>query len=149
MDEFLLELDEDVEGMQSTIYFLQQQLRQARDQLAALQKENDLLRSSHCKGNDGFSHCNCARNDSASNSETKLEKFDTEQFSPLIAVENVAGNCRPSLLDSVAGKIDCSGIATQNSFASHGGSCDCTSRFLTKLSYKESFFLTDFSLSLR
>ena len=27
MDEFMAELDEDVEGMQSTIYYLQQQLR--------------------------------------------------------------------------------------------------------------------------
>lgn len=40
-----MELDEDVEGMQSTIYFLQQQLRQTRDQLAAMQKENELLRN--------------------------------------------------------------------------------------------------------
>jgi hypothetical protein len=40
-----LELDEDVEGMQSTIYFLQQQLRQTRDQLSAAQKENELLRN--------------------------------------------------------------------------------------------------------
>nr|CAG4651411.1 EOG090X0FYD [Simocephalus serrulatus]SVE94566.1 EOG090X0FYD [Simocephalus serrulatus] len=46
LDEFLLELDEDVEGMQSTIYFLQQQLRQTREQLTAVQKENDILRNS-------------------------------------------------------------------------------------------------------
>ena len=45
MDEFLLELDEDVEGMQSTIYFLQQQLRETRDQLSVAQKENELLRN--------------------------------------------------------------------------------------------------------
>ncbi|XP_046650159.1 pre-mRNA-splicing regulator WTAP-like isoform X1 [Daphnia pulicaria] len=45
LDEFLLELDEDVEGMQSTIYFLQQQLRQTRDQLSEAQKENELLRN--------------------------------------------------------------------------------------------------------
>ncbi len=40
MDEFLLELDEDVEGMQSTIYLLQQQLKEAKDQIAQLQEEN-------------------------------------------------------------------------------------------------------------
>ena len=33
MDEFLLELDEDVEGMQSTIYLLQQQLKEAKEQI--------------------------------------------------------------------------------------------------------------------
>ncbi|XP_064489169.1 pre-mRNA-splicing regulator WTAP-like [Ornithodoros turicata] len=36
-DEFLLELDEEVEGMQSTIYFLQQQVREAKEQVAKLQ----------------------------------------------------------------------------------------------------------------
>ncbi len=45
MDEFLVELDEDVEGMQSTIYFLQQQLKDSKDQVAQLQKENELLRT--------------------------------------------------------------------------------------------------------
>nr|CAG4645192.1 EOG090X0FYD [Leptodora kindtii] len=58
LDEFLLELDEDVEGMQSTIYYLQQQLRQTREQLAAVQKENELLRdiaSSSSSGGGGGS----------------------------------------------------------------------------------------------
>ena len=40
MDEFLLELDEDVEGMQSTIYLLQQQLKEAKEQISQLQEEN-------------------------------------------------------------------------------------------------------------
>lgn len=39
LDDFLFELDEDVEGMQSTIYYLQQQLKEAKDQLAQLQQE--------------------------------------------------------------------------------------------------------------
>jgi len=34
MDEFMAELDEDVEGMQSTIYYLQQQLREAKETIA-------------------------------------------------------------------------------------------------------------------
>nr|XP_037280745.1 pre-mRNA-splicing regulator WTAP-like [Rhipicephalus microplus]XP_037280746.1 pre-mRNA-splicing regulator WTAP-like [Rhipicephalus microplus] len=41
-DEFLLELDEEVEGMQSTIYLLQQQLREAKEQLARMQAERRL-----------------------------------------------------------------------------------------------------------
>ena len=45
MDEFLLELDEDVEGMQSTIYFLQQQLKESKEQLGRLQTENEQLKS--------------------------------------------------------------------------------------------------------
>ncbi|XP_013787363.2 pre-mRNA-splicing regulator WTAP-like [Limulus polyphemus] len=43
LDEFLLELDEDVEGMQSTIYYLQQQLKESKEQIAKLQQENQKL----------------------------------------------------------------------------------------------------------
>ena len=37
MDDFVQELDEDVEGMQSTIYFLQQQLKEAKETIAQLE----------------------------------------------------------------------------------------------------------------
>ena len=43
-DEFLVEMDEDLEGMQSTIYFLQQQLKDTKDQLLLLREENQQLR---------------------------------------------------------------------------------------------------------
>ncbi|XP_063985151.1 pre-mRNA-splicing regulator WTAP [Diachasmimorpha longicaudata] len=46
LDEFLQDLDEDVEGMQSTIYFLQQELRKARESVTLLQQENASLKSS-------------------------------------------------------------------------------------------------------
>ena len=38
-------MDEDVEGMQSTIYFLQQQLKEAKDQVVQLQTENAQLKN--------------------------------------------------------------------------------------------------------
>lgn len=44
MDEFLGELDEDVEGMQSTIYLLQQQLKELKEQLAQAIQDNHALR---------------------------------------------------------------------------------------------------------
>ena len=37
MDDFVQELDEDVEGMESTIYFLQQQLKEAKETIANLE----------------------------------------------------------------------------------------------------------------
>lgn len=43
MDDFLHEIDEDVEGMQSTIYLLQQQLKEAKDEISQLQNENSRL----------------------------------------------------------------------------------------------------------
>ena len=39
----MFEIDEDVEGMQSTIYYLQQQLKEAKEQIVQLQQENDRL----------------------------------------------------------------------------------------------------------
>lgn len=46
MDEFLQDLDEDVEGMQSTIYYLQQELRKTKDNCATMERELITLRSS-------------------------------------------------------------------------------------------------------
>ncbi|XP_013416555.1 pre-mRNA-splicing regulator WTAP [Lingula anatina] len=43
-EEFLVEIDEDVEAMQSTIYLYQQQLKEAQEQIIKLQEENEQLR---------------------------------------------------------------------------------------------------------
>lgn len=51
MDEFLQDLDEDVEGMQSTIYFLQQELRKARESVTLLQQENAALKTNTNENN--------------------------------------------------------------------------------------------------
>ncbi|KAJ8687391.1 hypothetical protein QAD02_023185 [Eretmocerus hayati] len=51
LDEFLQDLDEDVEGMQSTIYFLQQELRKARESVTLLQQENASLKSNTSESN--------------------------------------------------------------------------------------------------
>lgn len=45
LDSFLADLDEDVEGMQSTILFLQQELKKAKDNIVILQKENNGLKN--------------------------------------------------------------------------------------------------------
>lgn len=45
------DLDEDVEGMQSTIYFLQQELRKARESVTLLQQENSSLKSNNSEHN--------------------------------------------------------------------------------------------------
>ncbi|KZC13863.1 Pre-mRNA-splicing regulator female-lethal(2)D [Dufourea novaeangliae] len=51
LDEFLQDLDEDVEGMQSTIYFLQQELRKARESVTLLQQENAALKVNSSENN--------------------------------------------------------------------------------------------------
>ncbi|XP_029676355.1 pre-mRNA-splicing regulator WTAP-like isoform X1 [Formica exsecta] len=51
LDEFLQDLDEDVEGMQSTIYFLQQELRKARESVTLLQQENSALKTNTNENN--------------------------------------------------------------------------------------------------
>uniref|UniRef100_A0A069DTF3 Putative splicing regulator n=1 Tax=Panstrongylus megistus TaxID=65343 RepID=A0A069DTF3_9HEMI len=50
LDELLQDLDEDVEGMQSTIYYLQQELRKAKDTIAQLEQDNTNLKSSSSGG---------------------------------------------------------------------------------------------------
>lgn len=57
LDSFLADLDEDVEGMQSTIMFLQQELRKTKDLAAGLQKENGLLRNQNGRVNGDNSAC--------------------------------------------------------------------------------------------
>lgn len=45
LDEFLLELEEEVEGMQNTIYYLQQQLKDAKDGKKAEPAESELIQT--------------------------------------------------------------------------------------------------------
>ncbi|KAJ6645544.1 Pre-mRNA-splicing regulator female-lethal(2)D, partial [Pseudolycoriella hygida] len=45
LDDFLQELDEDVEGMQSTILFLQLELKASKETIVELEQENNLLKS--------------------------------------------------------------------------------------------------------
>ncbi|CAE1299602.1 WTAP [Acanthosepion pharaonis] len=49
LDEFLAEIDEDVEGMQSMMYLLQQQLKESKEQIAQLKEENKQLKVSVSK----------------------------------------------------------------------------------------------------
>lgn len=68
LDSYLTDLDEDVEGMQSTILFLQQELRKAKDTVAVLQKENSTLKLQNGRSN-GDSVCEQERTDSDSECE--------------------------------------------------------------------------------
>lgn len=69
LDSFLADLDEDVEGMQSTILFLQQELRKAKEHAGALQKENSALKVSNGRANGDSSVCEQERTDSESEIE--------------------------------------------------------------------------------
>lgn len=68
LDSFLADLDEDVEGMQSTILFLQQELRKAKEHAGALLKENSTLKVTNGRAN-GDSVCEQERTDSDSEIE--------------------------------------------------------------------------------
>lgn len=49
LDEFLQELDEDVEGMQSTVYYLQQELRKSRETISSLERKLNKYRKVKAK----------------------------------------------------------------------------------------------------
>lgn len=53
LDDFLQELDEDVEGMQSTIFFLQQELKTAKENISVMEKEKLNLRTVNNSQEDG------------------------------------------------------------------------------------------------
>lgn len=69
LDSFLADLDEDVEGMQSTILFLQQELKKAKDTVQVLQKENSTLKMANGRANGDTSVCEQERTDSESENE--------------------------------------------------------------------------------
>ncbi|KAG8185658.1 hypothetical protein JTE90_008928 [Oedothorax gibbosus] len=97
LDEFLLELDEDVEGMQSTIYYLQTQLREAKEQIAQLQKEKleqsstNGISSNHVFNNDNSTHVtsNCK---SPLHMPMEEDSHITTQVEDLHAKSNLNGN---------------------------------------------------------
>lgn len=60
LDDFLQELDEDVEGMQSTILFLQQELKLAKETITSLERENFLLKNGN--GSASGNNCACSNN---------------------------------------------------------------------------------------
>lgn len=110
LDEFLQDLDEDVEGMQSTIYYLQQELRKSNEKVAALQLENGQLRSVRVNGttHPGDSVCNDRRTDSASDSEPEL----------IIKVSEQDGVCDEAEASSKRPAYD-SDSSTQDTTAQH------------------------------
>lgn len=71
LDSFLADLDEDVEGMQSTILFLQTELKLSKEHVQTLQKENSTLKMTNGRSNgDSNSVCEQERTDS----DTELDR---------------------------------------------------------------------------
>lgn len=58
LDEFLQDLDEDVEGMQSTIYYLQQELRKAKETIASYEQEKKSSVVENGEASNGVPTCN-------------------------------------------------------------------------------------------
>lgn len=73
MDDFLQELDEDVEGMQSTILFLQQELKLAKDTITTLERENSMLKSGNVPSTGA---CVCGNRDADSNKPIDASNAD-------------------------------------------------------------------------
>lgn len=78
LDEFLQDLDEDVEGMQSTIYYLQQELRKAKESIASYEQEKkcNVVESGGGTTN-GVPTCN---GDSSSNDSSIDKVSDSEKI---------------------------------------------------------------------
>ncbi|XP_020712578.1 pre-mRNA-splicing regulator female-lethal(2)D [Ceratitis capitata] len=66
VDDFLPELDEDVEGMQSTILFLQQELKTTRDRIQTLEKDNYQLKTGNLDNEENVKSADAETNDASS-----------------------------------------------------------------------------------
>ncbi|XP_066259716.1 pre-mRNA-splicing regulator female-lethal(2)D [Euwallacea similis] len=77
LDSFLADLDEDVEGMQSTILFLQTELKRSKDLAQTLQKENGTLRVTNGRTNgENSGVCDGERTDS----ENELDRTHSKRI---------------------------------------------------------------------
>merc|ERR1719233_520759 len=96
MDEFMGELDEDVEGMQSTIYYLQQQLREARETIAKLETQVGGEKSDErvkAENNDEDEKIDvrkeCFDSPSRRGENIEREKEESRQATPVKSEENI------------------------------------------------------------
>ncbi|KAG4071910.1 hypothetical protein HA402_006071 [Bradysia odoriphaga] len=102
LDDFLQELDEDVEGMQSTILFLQQELKASKDTIATLEQENNALKNDGAvlpPKNNGFnaeptdSSNGVSSNDTDTQPSSTAAKPSTNQSSTSTSPPAVISNC--------------------------------------------------------
>lgn len=105
LDDFLQEMDEDVEGMQSTIVFLQQELKHTKDEKEVLEKEVLQLRSyvnGGSLGEDGLASSRMMETDAAAvdpssssssavylvNGSNKLKQSSSDQTESMLVFQN-------------------------------------------------------------
>ncbi|XP_062561135.1 pre-mRNA-splicing regulator female-lethal(2)D [Armigeres subalbatus] len=103
LDDFLQEMDEDVEGMQSTIVFLQQELKHTKDEKEVLEKEVLQLRSyvnGGAAGDDGLASSRMPETDSpvdpscsssvylVNGSNNKLKQSSSDQSESMLVYQN-------------------------------------------------------------
>ncbi|XP_055620556.1 pre-mRNA-splicing regulator female-lethal(2)D [Toxorhynchites rutilus septentrionalis] len=101
LDDFLQEMDEDVEGMQSTIVYLQQELKHTKEEKEAIEKEVLLLRSyaNGGSGEDGSARMETDADPSpavggasalflVNGSNNKLKQSSSDQSESLLVYQN-------------------------------------------------------------
>uniref|UniRef100_A0A1A9WIU9 Pre-mRNA-splicing regulator female-lethal(2)D n=1 Tax=Glossina brevipalpis TaxID=37001 RepID=A0A1A9WIU9_9MUSC len=96
LDDFLQELDEDVEGMQSTILFLQQELKTTRERIQVLEKENYQLKNGVALTDENKMDVD------VDNSHTKVEEAQSPVSAPVQVDDNsnVNGNNETEIIDT-------------------------------------------------
>lgn len=100
LDDFLQELDEDVEGMQSTIVFLQQELKAAKETIQSLEREINLLKISSkdphivngTSNNHSEMNVNCSNNSNSSSINEQSERTSISNFNNGLTCNNNYNN---------------------------------------------------------
>lgn len=112
LDDFLQEMDEDVEGMQSTIVFLQQELKHTKEEKETLEKEVLQLRSyvNGCGANNG--------EDGGTAASADPNRMDTSELAPESGTNSLVNGSNNKLKQSSS---DQSELVYQNRTHCGGG----------------------------
>lgn len=103
LDEFLAEIDEDVEGMQSMMYLLQQQLKESKEQIAQLKEENKQLKVSVSKLSPpeaAATNCNLQSSPQPSHEITAPSSSGSQRVSSPVNINTQAQNVASQRLQS-------------------------------------------------
>ncbi|XP_017106943.2 pre-mRNA-splicing regulator female-lethal(2)D isoform X2 [Drosophila bipectinata] len=137
LDDFLQELDEDVEGMQSTILFLQQELKTTRDRIQSLEKENAQLKQVNSPKDEPVAPAPATNGSTIAKTISKLETIEEnaclatnppepEAFNG--AASNIINNEQTTIGDNLPVAEDTNG---------NGNGTDNAARLARKRNYEE------------
>lgn len=138
LDDFLQELDEDVEGMQSTILFLQQELKTTRDRIQTLEKENAQLKQVNSPKDEPVPPTPATNGSTNTKTLSKLETIEENACLSTNPPEPEAFNGAASnIINNEQNPIGVSPPVAEDGTNGNGNGTDNAARLARKRNYEE------------